>query len=82
MLTLAQVINRLIVNVSDIDVPISRKCTKPAVERILEFGRELYSMSQRLDNQSERITNNQKMLEVRPFMFYLHVFFHVLKVFL
>ncbi|KAI4466693.1 ran binding protein 9-related [Holotrichia oblita] len=45
----------------DIDTPITRKCCKPAVERILEFGKELYSMSQRLDR--EFYDKNQKMLE-------------------
>ncbi|KAK9720307.1 SPRY domain [Popillia japonica] len=45
----------------DIDMPITRKCCKPAVERILEFGKELYSMSQRLDR--EFYDKNQKMLE-------------------
>ncbi|KRT83612.1 hypothetical protein AMK59_4171 [Oryctes borbonicus] len=45
----------------DVDIPITRKCCKPAVERILEFGKELYSMSQRLDR--EFYEKHQKMLE-------------------
>jgi hypothetical protein len=47
-----------------VDVPVCRKtCTKPAVERILEFGRELYSMSQRLTVDKNSSETNQKMLE-------------------
>lgn len=48
----------------DIDGPLSSKCCKPDVERILEFGKELYSMSRHLN--VDQITNvkNQKMLEV------------------
>jgi hypothetical protein len=50
---------------ADVDVPVCRKtCTKPAVERILEFGRELYSMSQRLTVDKNSSETNQKMLEV------------------
>lgn len=50
----------------DVDVPLSRKtCIKPAVERILEFGRELYSMSQKLDVDKDSSELNQKMLEVK-----------------
>ncbi|XP_063905361.1 ran-binding protein 9 isoform X3 [Zophobas morio] len=48
----------------DVDVPVCRKsCSKPAVERILEFGRELYSMSQRLTVDKGSSETNQKMLE-------------------
>ncbi|XP_019873776.2 ran-binding protein 9 isoform X2 [Aethina tumida] len=49
----------------DVDVvPVSRKnYAKPAVERILEFGRELYSMSQRLNVDKISSEHNQKMLE-------------------
>ncbi|KAF7272654.1 hypothetical protein GWI33_014593 [Rhynchophorus ferrugineus] len=48
----------------DVDVPVCRKsCSKPAVERILEFGRELYSMSQRLITDRNTRQNNQQMLE-------------------
>lgn len=52
--------------VTDVDVvPVSRKnYAKPAVERILEFGRELYSMSQRLNVDKISSEHNQKMLEV------------------
>lgn len=41
-----------------------KSCSKPAVERILEFGRELYSMSQRLTVDKGSSETNQKMLEV------------------
>ncbi|XP_048523507.1 ran-binding protein 9 [Dendroctonus ponderosae] len=48
----------------DVDVPVCRKsCSKPAVERILEFGRELYSMSQRLKTDKLTRQHNQHMLE-------------------
>ncbi|CAH0549996.1 unnamed protein product [Brassicogethes aeneus] len=55
----------------DVDLPAScsggssrKSCLKPAVERILEFGRELYSMSQRLQvDQQVSTEKNQKMLE-------------------
>lgn len=51
--------------IADVDVPICRKpCSKPAVERILEFGRELYSMSQRLKLEHCSAASNEKMLEV------------------
>lgn len=49
----------------DIDVPVIRKtCGKPAVERILEFGRELYNMSQRLKVEQGKNEVNKKMLQV------------------
>lgn len=41
-----------------------RKSCKPAVERILEFGRELYSMNQRLKSEHLSSEHNEKMLEV------------------
>ncbi|GLV40677.1 Ran-binding protein M [Carabus blaptoides fortunei] len=48
----------------DIDVPVIRKtCGKPAVERILEFGRELYNMSQRLKVEQGKNEVNKKMLQ-------------------
>lgn len=51
----------------DMDVDVSpctrRSCSKPAVERILEFGRELYSMSQKLTVDKTSNEVNQKMLE-------------------
>lgn len=56
---------------ADVDVPVCRKsCSKPAVERILEFGRELYSMSQRLKTDKNTRQHNQQMLEVRLFSNY------------
>lgn len=49
----------------DVDVPVCRKsCGKPAVERILEFGRELHSMNQRLKLEQNFSENNEKMLTV------------------
>ncbi|KAL3289050.1 hypothetical protein HHI36_003493 [Cryptolaemus montrouzieri] len=48
----------------DVDIPCNRKAgSKPAVERILEFGRELYSLSQRLTVDKISNDTNQKMLE-------------------
>ncbi|KAJ8912849.1 hypothetical protein NQ315_007981, partial [Exocentrus adspersus] len=47
----------------DVDVPCRKISSKPAVERILEFGRELYSMSQRLNIDKNSNELNQKMLE-------------------
>lgn len=56
---------------ADVDVPVCRKsCSKPAVERILEFGRELYSMSQRLKTDKNTRQHNQQMLEVQFFSNY------------
>lgn len=53
----------------DVDIPVCRKsCSKPAVERILEFGRELYSMSQRLKADKTTKQHNQQMLEVSYFI--------------
>jgi len=45
------------------DSPVSRKWSKPAVERILEFGKELNSMSQRLPNENGSAEANQEMLQ-------------------
>ncbi|KAJ8937976.1 hypothetical protein NQ318_010946 [Aromia moschata] len=44
----------------DVDVPCRKSCSKPAVERILDFGRELYSMSQRLNVDKSSSELNQK----------------------
>uniref|UniRef100_A0A1Y1NM04 Ran-binding protein 9 n=2 Tax=Photinus pyralis TaxID=7054 RepID=A0A1Y1NM04_PHOPY len=46
----------------DVDTALRKSC-KPAVERILEFGRELYSMSQRLKVEQGSSEHNEKMLE-------------------
>ncbi|KAF5300897.1 hypothetical protein FQR65_LT09060 [Abscondita terminalis] len=46
----------------DVDVALRKSC-KPAVERILEFGRELYSMNQRLKMEQGSSEHNEKMLE-------------------
>lgn len=37
--------------------------SKPAVERILEFGRELYNMNLRLEQEQSKNENNKKMLQ-------------------
>ncbi|KAJ8926994.1 hypothetical protein NQ314_020555 [Rhamnusium bicolor] len=47
----------------EVDVPCRKPCSKPVVERILEFGKELYSMSQRLNVDKSSSDLNQKMLE-------------------
>ncbi|CAG9864238.1 unnamed protein product [Phyllotreta striolata] len=47
----------------DVDVPCRKSTTKQSVERILEFGRELYSMSQRLKTDKNSNHINEKMLE-------------------
>lgn len=39
--------------------------SKSGVYRILEFGRELFEMSQRLEKENGPNENNQRMLEVR-----------------
>ncbi|KAK4883881.1 hypothetical protein RN001_000152 [Aquatica leii] len=46
----------------DVDIALRKSC-KPAVERILEFGRELYSMNQRLKIEQGSSEHNEKMLE-------------------
>ncbi|XP_028141566.1 ran-binding protein 9 [Diabrotica virgifera virgifera] len=47
----------------DVDVPCRKSNTKQSVERILDFGRELYSMSQRLKIDKSSNNINEKMLE-------------------
>ncbi|KAG5898545.1 hypothetical protein JTB14_012444 [Gonioctena quinquepunctata] len=47
----------------DVDQPCRRTGSKESVERILEFGRELYSMSQRLKFDKSSSNINEKMLE-------------------
>ncbi|XP_060520448.1 ran-binding protein 9 isoform X2 [Cylas formicarius] len=48
----------------DVDMACHKSsCVKPAVERILEFGRELYSMSQRLPADKSTKETNRQMLE-------------------
>ncbi|KAF5292383.1 hypothetical protein FQA39_LY03417 [Lamprigera yunnana] len=46
----------------DADMALRKSC-KPPVERILEFGRELYSMNQRLKVEQGSSEHNEKMLE-------------------
>lgn len=51
---------------ADVDpVPSSKKSSKSGVERMLEFGRELFQLSQRLEIEQGTNETNQKMLEVR-----------------
>ncbi|CAH1164433.1 unnamed protein product [Phaedon cochleariae] len=47
----------------EIDVPCRKTCQKQSVERILDFGKELYSMSQRLRRDKISSNINEKMLE-------------------
>lgn len=42
----------------------SSKSIKSGIERMLEFGRELFQMSQRLEKENGVSEKNQKMLEV------------------
>lgn len=50
---------------SEVDEPVFKKpCTQPEIEQLLEFGRELYSLSQRINADKVVTESNQKMLEV------------------
>lgn len=49
----------------DVDLIPNRKTSKSGVERMLEFGRELFQMSQRLEKENGANETNRKMLEVR-----------------
>jgi hypothetical protein len=55
-----------------VDPPSARRqlCggSKPAVERMLEFGRELYNMSLHLRQEQGKSENNKKMLQVHTFV--------------
>lgn len=46
------------------DLIPNRKTSKSGVERMLEFGRELFQMSQRLEKENGANETNRKMLEV------------------
>lgn len=48
----------------DVDPTPNRKSGKSGVERMLEFGRELFQLSQRLEKEHGANEINQKMLEV------------------
>lgn len=48
----------------DVDLIPNRKTSKSGVERMLEFGRELFQMSQRLEKENGANETNRKMLEV------------------
>lgn len=48
----------------DVDPLPNRKTSKSGVERMLEFGRELFQLSQRLEKENGTNETNQKMLEV------------------
>lgn len=51
---------------TDIDETASKRASsKSGVERMLEFGKELFLLSQRLEQDSGINESNQKMLEVR-----------------
>lgn len=54
---------------TDVDSSPNRKTLKSGVERMLEFGRELFQMSQRLQTTNGTDESNQKMLEVSIFCF-------------
>ncbi|XP_055325349.1 ran-binding proteins 9/10 homolog isoform X1 [Sitodiplosis mosellana] len=47
----------------DVDLIPNRKTSKSGVERMLEFGRELFQMSQRLEKENGANETNRKMLE-------------------
>lgn len=51
----------------DVDPSPNRKSSKSGVERMLEFGRELFQLSQRLEKENGTNETNQKMLEVSKF---------------
>lgn len=48
----------------DVDPVPNRKSSKSGVERMLEFGRELFQMSQRLEKENGANETNRRMLEV------------------
>lgn len=50
--------------VAEIDPVPNRKSSKSGVERMLEFGKELYQLSQRLEKENGENEQNVKMLEV------------------
>lgn len=50
--------------ISEVDPAPARKSSKSGVERMLEFGKELYQMSQRLEKENGENETNRKMLEV------------------
>ncbi|GFG39426.1 hypothetical protein Cfor_08375 [Coptotermes formosanus] len=62
----------------EVDPPTSRRqlCggSKPAVERMLEFGRELYNMSLHLRQEQGKNENNKKMLQVHTFCYKVFFF--------
>lgn len=47
----------------EVDTAPTRKSSKSGVERMLEFGKELYQMSQRLEKENGENETNRKMLE-------------------
>lgn len=49
---------------ADVDPVPNRKSSKSGVERMLEFGKELYQMSQQLEKEKGENEVNRKMLEV------------------
>lgn len=49
---------------AEVDPLPNRKSSKSGVERMLEFGRELFQMSQRLEKENGANETNRRMLEV------------------
>lgn len=64
-------------NFADVDPPVGKRqlCggSKPAIERMLEFGRELYNMSLHLRQEQGNNEANKKMLQVITFLLYTSV---------
>lgn len=48
--------------IADVDGPYSRNSCKPAVHRILEFGKELYAMSQTLTEDDSNEAHDMVMV--------------------
>lgn len=51
-------------SIVDVDPLPNRKSSKSGVERMLEFGRELFQMGQRLEKENGANETNRRMLEV------------------
>lgn len=62
----------------DIDIHTPNKTSKSGVERMLEFGRELFQLSQRLEKEQGTNEVNQKMLEVSSYDPFLDVIIIIL----
>lgn len=59
--------------IAEVDSPANKRQdwsgSKPGIERILEFGKELNSMSVRLSQEQGKNENNKKMLQVKLLWF-------------